>query len=174
LTYDQISTDNGVPEILNDTIGNYNTPVRQVLAAQCLADIVNISTPAPGYEIRFYWPEDILVQNGIKQKANGYYVLNSGIVPFKVWQVTQRATDASLNVTEFWATEDPSVANPIVNKFTWDADPNVVAWSLNRNGLSQEKKFAQVATVLYSDREDSRRTERTEIAPRATQMWSPC
>lgn len=146
LTYDQDSTDNALPEIIRDA-----GALRQVLAAQCLADIVT-TTPNTEYEIRIYWPEN----KGTKD-VNGFYQPVGS--PFKVWKVTSLVGGN----TQFKITEDPTGVN-IVDTFTWNAGDN--AWTLNRNGLRQEKKIVQSGLPAGAPPEvpNSRRTETVEIS----------
>lgn len=153
LTYDQFSTDNALPEILTVNLQNDNSsPVRQVLAPQCLADIVAVS--GTEYEIRFYSPE-----NRGSKDGSGYYVPSG--TPFKVWRVISLATDGGGNTTQFSVTEDPDGVN-IVNTFTWNATDN--AWILSRTNLRQEEKINVTGLPPEAPRETSRRTETTQIS----------
>jgi hypothetical protein len=119
LVYNQISTDNGIPKIINDANG-----LRQVMTPQCLADVV---TTAAGYEIRLYWPENA----GNTNSAGLQVPINT---PFKVWSVTSLANN------QFSIIEDPANANR-TNSFTWNSNDN--SWTLNTAGMVQQCKAVQ-------------------------------
>ncbi len=160
LAYDATNNDNTLPEVLRDGTG----ALRQVLAAQCLADVVTTVANSE-YEIRFYWPENA------GSKVSGFYQpINS---PFKTWRVTSLASGN----TQFQIVEDPAGANT-TNTFTWNADDN--GWTLNHSNLSQERKIVRDNLPAVAPREVSRRTETNEvsapgdsaIAARATKTYA--
>jgi len=144
LIYDATNTDNALPEVLRDGTG----ALRQILAAQCLADVVTTVANSE-YEIRFYWPENA------GAKVGGFYQPTNS--PFKTWRVTSLVGGN----TQFRIVEDPAGANN-TNSFTWNAGDN--GWTLNRGALSQERKIVQESLSPVAPRETSRRSETTEIS----------
>lgn len=143
LTYDQTNTDNSVPTITKDASG-----LRQVMAPQCLADVV---TNSSGYDLRLYWAADAGTTN-----SAGLYVPTG--TAFKVWRVTAFANN------QFSIIEDPAGANR-TNTFTWNSTNN--SWTLAKVSLSQERKTTQSQTPATG--ETARRTETTETStPGAT------
>jgi len=139
LTYDQTNTDNAVPTITLDANG-----LRQVMAPQCLADIVTTNTG--GYDIRLYWAADAGTTN-----SSGIYVPTG--TAFKVWRVTPFAGN------QFSIIEDPAGANR-ANMFTWNSTNN--SWTLAKVSLSQERKETQSQTPAPG--ETTRRTEAVETS----------
>ncbi len=147
LTYDQTNTDNSVPTITKDAGG-----LRQVMAPQCLADVV---TNSSGYDIRLYWAADAGTTN-----SGGIYVPTG--TAFKVWRVTGFANN------QFSIIEDPTGANR-TNTFVWNSANN--SWTLAKVGISQERKTTQIQTPAPG--ETARRTETMEIsAPGDTAITS--
>ena len=144
LIFDATNSDNALPEVLRDGSG----AVRQILAAQCFADVVTTTTNSE-YEIRVYWPENA------GPKVGGFYQPTNS--PFKTWRVTSLAGGN----TRFKITEDPAGAND-TNTFTWSATDN--GWTLNRSNLRQERKIVQEGLAAVAPRETSRRSETLEVS----------
>jgi len=119
LTYDQSNTDNTFPTITRDANG-----LRQVMASQCLADVV---TSTGYYDIRLYWTVDAGTTN-----SSGIYVPTG--TAFKVWRVSTFANN------QFSIVEDPDGANR-PNTFTWNSTNN--SWTLGKSGISQQTKTTQ-------------------------------
>jgi len=153
LFYDATNSDNALPEVLRDG----SSALRQILAAQCLADVVTTVANSE-YEIRLYWPENA------GTKTNGLYQPTGS--PFKTWRVTSLAGGN----TQFKITEDPSGANT-TNAFTWSGTDT--GWTLNRGDLRQERKIVVDGLPAVAPRETSRRSETVEIsAPGSTNIAS--
>lgn len=140
---------NMTPEVIRD-IGRPG--INQIKTAQLFVNVTNtVPDPNPNaeYEIRVYWPEN----SG--SKAGGLYQPTGS--PFKVWRVTRTAAD----YTQFRIVEDPAGVN-LSNNFTWIAGDS--AWTLNRTGVSQERKMVQDNLPPVAPREVSRRSETNEVS----------